>query len=119
MIQLLEKCISAFSTFVLLLAAILKIGTVIHEMRNASSTLLDPIFCMDLTMLLGGRRIIEITIAWYLIFGKNVRAKMFMVLWVSSVFLLYRTGLFLLGVRQSVCNCLGNSFSKSASSAEI
>jgi len=68
----------------------------------------DPLFQFlsnrSLFLSVGG---LELCVAAYLVLGRGIGAKLGMVLWLSSSFVLYRLGLIWSGV-QEPCKCLGS-----------
>jgi hypothetical protein len=75
--------------------------------KSAIYVTLDPIFRVNYRSMLASAAIIETIVVGYLIFGRDSSLKHLAVIWISSIFLLYRLGASIVQPGH-FCPCLGS-----------
>jgi hypothetical protein len=90
----------------LLLTGAAKLASVGGEARILDQA--DPLLMLSNRQLMAAVGLIEMVLAGYLWFGREREWQLGMVAWLASSFLLYRLGLWWLGVNKP-CGCLGNA----------
>jgi hypothetical protein len=98
-----------YSTAALLLvtaAAKLYSATGTHRILGTS----DPLLQVNYRAIMSGVGLLESAIAFYLLMGRSLMAKSFLVFWLSSNFMVYRFATDFLGIK--MCPCLGTLTAK-------
>jgi len=67
----------------------------------------DPIFGVSNRSLLIASGLLELSVVAYVYFCKSINTRKFLILWLASVFSLYRLGIWWTGLPKP-CPCLGN-----------
>jgi hypothetical protein len=100
--RILKPFINSAATLLILTAAA-KLYSAAGSARILTVT--DPLLHMRYRYVMGAVGLIEVAVAFYLLMGRHVLAKSWLVFWLSSNFILYRFGNAFLHVR--LCPCLG------------
>jgi hypothetical protein len=68
---------------------------------------IDELFLVENRLVLIGAAAAEFAVAWTLVFGRSEKLKLISLLWLSSMFVWYRTARWYFAI-PTPCKCLGN-----------